>query len=117
MTAFGHVLNYRKSLKWDNFSSLSVKKNRWKMVPILSFFKVIKPLRVGITSENRNISRFLRSYRDMNHNLRQTLITGAFVGGEFSQSKLFSTPSAIERHASIDRPQTQHEHLQLLMIH
>ena len=65
----------------------------------------------------RDISRFLRSYRDMNHDIPQTLITGAFVGGEFSQSRLFSTPIAIERHASIDLSQTQHEHLQLLMIH
>ena len=56
-------------------------------------------------------------YRDMNHDIPQTLITGAFVGVEFSQSRLYSTPSAIERHASIDRLQTQHEHLQLLMIH
>ena len=53
----------------------------------------------------------------MNHDIPQTLITGAFVGGEFSQSRLYSTSMAIERHASIDQSQTQHEHLQLLMIH
>ena len=35
-----------------------------------------------------DISRFLRSYRDMNHNIPQTLITSAFVGGEFSPSFL-----------------------------
>ena len=123
----------------------------------------------------------------MNHDIPQTLITGAFVGGEFSQSRLYSTQSAIvgaqwlsgrvldsrpkgrrfephrrhcvgslskninpslvlvqprktrpfiterllmgrkesnqtnklsaiERYASIDRSQTQHEHLQLLKI-
>ena len=43
----------------------------------------------------------------MNHDIPQTLITGAFVGGEFSQSRLCSTSMAIERHASIDRSQTQ----------
>ena len=61
-------------------------------------------LGVGIASENpyRDISRFLRLYRDMNHNILQTLITGAFVEGEFSQSRLYSTQSAIECHASID---------------
>ena len=53
----------------------------------------------------------------MNHDIPQTLITGAFVGGEFSQSRLHSTSMAIEGHASIDQSQTQHEHLQLLMIH
>ena len=53
----------------------------------------------------------------MNPDIPQTLIAGAFVGGEFSQSRLYSTLMAIERHASIDRSQTQHEHLQLLMIH
>ena len=71
---------------------------------------------MGIASENRIvISQFLRSYRDTNHDIPQTLITGAFVGGEFSQSRLYSTPSAIEHHARIDRSQTQHEHLQLFM--
>ena len=40
-----------------------------------------------------------------------------FVGGFFIQSRLYSTSRAIERHTSIDRSQTQHEHLQLLMIH
>ena len=49
----------------------------------------------------------------MNHDIPQTLITGAFVGGEFSQSRLYSTSMAIERQASIDRSQTQHAHLQL----
>ena len=53
----------------------------------------------------------------MNHDIPQTLITGAFVGGGFSQSRLYSTSMAIEHHASIERSQTQHEHLQLLMIH
>ena len=47
----------------------------------------------------------------MNFDIPQTLITGAFVREEFSQSRLYSTPSAIERRASIDRSQTQHEHL------
>ena len=48
----------------------------------------------------------------MNHEIPQTLITGAFVGGEFSQSQLYSTSSAIEHQSSIDRSQTQHEQLQ-----
>ena len=39
VTGFGHVLNYRK---WDDFSSLSVKK-RTENGPIFVIFEVLKP--------------------------------------------------------------------------
>ena len=38
----------------------------------------------------------------MNHDIPQTLITGALVGGNFLRADFIQHQGAIERHASID---------------
>ena len=55
----------------------------------------------------------------MNHNIRQALITGVLVRGEFSRADFIQHQGAIKCYASINRSQihAQHGHLQLLLIH
>ena len=60
----------------------------------------------------RDISGFLGLYRNTNCDILQTLNERNFLIADFLQHQ-----GAIERHASIDRSQIQHEYLQLLLIH
>ena len=58
----------------------------------------------------RDISRFLGLYRNTNPDIPQNLNERNFLIADFIQHQ-----GAIERHASIDQSQIQHEYLQLLL--